>query len=90
MRTVSGHYKLQELVKASKEGQLSRIFDSLNYLGNCGWKVNTKILDIMLEMFNSKGDMKLDIIGPIDTMIQQHYYKYFYTILFIYLFFLNT
>ncbi|XP_047134645.1 DNA-directed RNA polymerase, mitochondrial isoform X1 [Hydra vulgaris] len=75
VRTVSGQYKLHELSKASKEGQLSRIFDSLNYLGNCGWKVNTKILDIMLEMFNNKGDMKLDIIGPIETMMQQYDYK---------------
>lgn len=64
VRTITGQYKLNQLKAASDNGQLSKIFDSLNYLGNTAWKVNGELLDLMIELFNGQGDMELDIIGP--------------------------
>ena len=43
---------------------MDKIFDSLNYLGNTAWKINEPILDMMIMLYNTTGDMKLDIIGP--------------------------
>lgn len=64
VRTITGQYKLNQLTAAAKGGQLNQIYDSLNYLGNCKWRVNGRILDLMIHLFNGKGDMDLDIIGP--------------------------
>lgn len=36
-------------------------FDSLNQLAAVPWKVNTKILDVILEVFNAGGSSKLDV-----------------------------
>lgn len=71
VRTVTGEYKLNELSNASKNGDIDQIFDCLNYLGNCAWKVNERILDIMIDLFNGDGDMKLDIIGPKLPYVEQ-------------------
>ena len=64
MRTVTGQYKLNKLQSASDGDQLNNIFDSLNYLGNTAWKINQPILDMMIKLYNTSGDMKLDIVGP--------------------------
>lgn len=64
VRTITGQYKLNQLRSASEQGNLDKIYDSLNYLGNTAWKINEQILDVMIELFNGDGDMKLDIIGP--------------------------
>ncbi|XP_015791535.1 DNA-directed RNA polymerase, mitochondrial [Tetranychus urticae] len=37
------------------------IFDSLNALSMVAWKINTKILDILIELFRECGDLSLDI-----------------------------
>ena len=57
-------YQLQEMTKRGDEGKLNAIFDSLNYVGTTCWKINTKILDIMISLFNDKGNKSLEIIGP--------------------------
>ena len=64
VRTVMGQYDQSDLHQASLKGDLDTIFDSLNYLGQCSWRVNGRILDLMIELFNGKGDTNLDIIGP--------------------------
>ena len=48
----------------SKQGKLNGVFDSLNYLGTCAWKVNERMLDTVKEIFNGEGDMQLEIVGP--------------------------
>ena len=57
-------YQLQEMAKRDEEGKLNVVFDSLNFLGSTCWKINTKVLDIMISIFNEKGDQNLEIIGP--------------------------
>ena len=64
VRTIMDRYQLQEMTKRDEEGKLNAIFDSLNFLGTTCWKINTKILDIMISLFNDKGDKMLEIIGP--------------------------
>lgn len=38
--------------------------DSLNQLASVAWKVNTKVLDVILEVFNNGGSQKLDVSQP--------------------------
>uniref|UniRef100_A0A6M2DMP6 DNA-directed RNA polymerase n=1 Tax=Xenopsylla cheopis TaxID=163159 RepID=A0A6M2DMP6_XENCH len=38
--------------------------DSLNQLGAVPWKINTQVLDVILEVFNSGGSDKLDVPRP--------------------------
>lgn len=57
-------YQLQELKDRDAEGKLNAVYDSLNFLGTTCWKINTKVLDIMISIFNDKGDRNLDIFGP--------------------------
>ncbi|XP_053155711.1 DNA-directed RNA polymerase, mitochondrial [Hemicordylus capensis] len=64
MRAVEGtvHHQLQ--LERSPRGNLFSIMDALNQLGNCPWKINQPILDIVIAIFNDKGDEKLDIPPP--------------------------
>jgi DNA-directed RNA polymerase len=59
---VRGHsdtYQHQLLLEATQE--MTPILDSLNYLGAYPWRVNTRILDIVIELFNNGGDESLDV-----------------------------
>lgn len=42
--------------------------DSLNQLASIPWKVNNDILDVILEVFNSGGNEKLDVPEPPSTL----------------------
>lgn len=44
--------------------QLYPAFDSLNQLASIPWKVNTPVLDVVIEVFNNGGSVKLDIPQP--------------------------
>lgn len=44
---------------------LHPVLDALNQLGNCAWKINQPVLDIIISIFNNKGDEKLDIPPPL-------------------------
>ncbi|XP_037530208.1 DNA-directed RNA polymerase, mitochondrial [Nematolebias whitei] len=63
MRTIDGatHHKLL----LEKCQNLQAVFDSLNQLGNCAWKINKPILDIIISIFNDRGSDKLDIPPPL-------------------------
>ncbi|KAK7889631.1 hypothetical protein WMY93_025191 [Mugilogobius chulae] len=47
-----------------RRAKLQPVMDSLNQLGNCAWKVNKPLLDIIISIFNDKGSDKLDIPPP--------------------------
>lgn len=64
VRTIMDRYQLQEMKTRDEEGKLNGVFDSLNFLGTTCWKINTKLLGIMIDMFNDKGDKNLEIFGP--------------------------
>lgn len=62
MRTVDRATQHEALLEKRKN--LQPIIDSLNQLGNCPWKVNKPLLDIIISIFNDKGSDKLDIPPP--------------------------
>lgn len=63
MRMIDGatHHKML----LEKCQTLHTVFDSLNQLGNCAWKINKPVLDIIISIFNDRGSDKLDIPPPL-------------------------
>ncbi|XP_057697349.1 DNA-directed RNA polymerase, mitochondrial [Corythoichthys intestinalis] len=62
MRSVDGATQHEELLKRCQN--LHPVLDSLNQLGNCAWRINKPLLDIIISIFNNLGDDKLDIPPP--------------------------
>ncbi|CAG9865430.1 unnamed protein product [Phyllotreta striolata] len=48
--------------------QLYPSLDALNQLSSIPWKVNTKILDVILEVFNNGGSAQLDVPEPASSL----------------------
>ncbi|XP_071343586.1 DNA-directed RNA polymerase, mitochondrial [Trachinotus anak] len=63
MRTVEG--ATQHEVLLEKCQNLHAVLDSLNQLGNCAWRINKPLLDIIISIFNDRGSDKLDIPPPL-------------------------
>ncbi|KAM4738485.1 DNA-directed RNA polymerase, mitochondrial [Anableps anableps] len=63
MRTVDGAMQHEQLLEKCQN--LHPVFDSLNQLGTCAWKINKPILDIIISIFNDRGSDKLDIPPPL-------------------------
>lgn len=59
---IEGHYDVVEKIEPK---QLYPVFDSLNNLAVCPWMINKPILDLIIEVFNNKGNKHLDIPPPI-------------------------
>ncbi|XP_037106422.1 DNA-directed RNA polymerase, mitochondrial [Syngnathus acus] len=62
MRTMDGASQHEELLERCQN--LDPVLDSLNQLGNCAWKINKPLLDIIISIFNDRGSEKLDIPPP--------------------------
>lgn len=54
----------KKILKSTPTQNLYPVFDSLNQLGAVPWKVNTKILEVITEVFNNGGSAKLDVPEP--------------------------
>ncbi|NXU24959.1 RPOM protein, partial [Thalassarche chlororhynchos] len=65
MRFVDGAIQHQLLLEQCPPVNLYPVLDALNQLGNCAWKINQPVLDIIISIFNDKGNEKLDIPPPI-------------------------
>lgn len=65
MRSVEGAIQHQLLLEKRQDEELHAVLDSLNQLGNCAWRVNKPLLDIIISIFNDKGSEKLDVPPPI-------------------------
>ncbi|XP_023141143.2 DNA-directed RNA polymerase, mitochondrial [Amphiprion ocellaris] len=63
MRTVDGATQHEQLLEECEN--LSAVLDSLNQLGNCAWRINKPLLDIIISIFNDRGSDKLDIPPPL-------------------------
>uniref|UniRef100_A0A672HQR7 DNA-directed RNA polymerase n=1 Tax=Salarias fasciatus TaxID=181472 RepID=A0A672HQR7_SALFA len=63
MRTVDGATQHELLLEKCQN--LHAVFDSLNQLGNCAWRINKPLLDIIISIFNDRGSDKLDIPPPL-------------------------
>ncbi|XP_069784269.1 DNA-directed RNA polymerase, mitochondrial isoform X2 [Narcine bancroftii] len=65
MRCMEGALQHQLLLEKCNSCDLHVVLDSLNQLGNCAWKVNKPILDLIISIFNDKGSEKLEIPPPL-------------------------
>ncbi|KAM8986856.1 DNA-directed RNA polymerase, mitochondrial [Ara ararauna] len=65
MRFVDGAIQHQVRLEQCPLVNLHPVLDALNQLGNCAWKINQPVLDIIISIFNDKGNEKLDIPPPI-------------------------
>uniref|UniRef100_UPI00398F7099 DNA-directed RNA polymerase, mitochondrial isoform X2 n=1 Tax=Pristiophorus japonicus TaxID=55135 RepID=UPI00398F7099 len=65
MRCVEGALQHQLLLEKCKSSDLHAVLDTLNQLGNCAWKVNKPILDLIISIFNDKGNENLEIPPPL-------------------------
>uniref|UniRef100_A0A8C9YZI6 DNA-directed RNA polymerase n=1 Tax=Sander lucioperca TaxID=283035 RepID=A0A8C9YZI6_SANLU len=63
MRTVEGATQHEVLLEKCQD--LHAVLDSLNQLGNCAWRINKPLLDIIISIFNDRGSDKLDIPPPL-------------------------
>ncbi|XP_062251942.1 DNA-directed RNA polymerase, mitochondrial [Platichthys flesus] len=63
MRTVDG--AIQHEVLLEKCQNLHAVLDSLNQLGSCAWRINKPLLDIIISIFNDRGNDKLDVPPPL-------------------------
>ncbi|NXR06227.1 RPOM protein, partial [Semnornis frantzii] len=64
MRFVDGVIQHQQLLEQCPLVDLHPVLDALNQLGSCAWKINQPVLDIIISIFNDKGNEKLDIPLP--------------------------
>ncbi|XP_061635358.1 DNA-directed RNA polymerase, mitochondrial isoform X2 [Phyllopteryx taeniolatus] len=63
MRSVDGVTQHEELLERCQN--LHPVLDSLNQLGNCAWRINKPLLDVIISIFNDRGSDKLDIPPPV-------------------------
>ncbi|NWU84746.1 RPOM protein, partial [Onychorhynchus coronatus] len=70
MRSVDGALQHQLLLEQCPPVNLQPVLDALNQLGNCAWKINQPVLDIVISIFNDKGNEKLDIPPPLSEAPQ--------------------
>uniref|UniRef100_A0A670XVM4 DNA-directed RNA polymerase n=1 Tax=Pseudonaja textilis TaxID=8673 RepID=A0A670XVM4_PSETE len=64
MRCPDGVFQHELLLDECPHDHLCLVLDALNFLGNCPWKVNQPVLDVIISIFNDKGDEKLDVPPP--------------------------
>ncbi|NXC31356.1 RPOM protein, partial [Campylorhamphus procurvoides] len=65
MRFVDGTMQHQQLLDQCPPVNLHPVLDALTQLGNCAWKINQPVLDIIISIFNDKGNEQLDIPPPL-------------------------
>ncbi|XP_052021283.1 DNA-directed RNA polymerase, mitochondrial isoform X2 [Apodemus sylvaticus] len=64
MRATEGTTQHQRLLEHCAPAQLHGALDALTQLGNCAWRVNGRLLDLVLHIFRDKGCMRLGVPPP--------------------------
>ncbi|KAM7140978.1 DNA-directed RNA polymerase, mitochondrial [Molossus nigricans] len=64
MRSVEGTTQHQRLLESCPPTELHGALDALTQLGNCAWRVNGRVLDLVLTLFNAKGCPQLGVPAP--------------------------
>ena len=52
------------LIDKNHSSNMYPVYDSLNVLSDCAWKINTTVLDFIIKIFNDNGSKKLEIPEP--------------------------
>ncbi|XP_045719475.1 DNA-directed RNA polymerase, mitochondrial isoform X5 [Mirounga angustirostris] len=64
MRSLEGTVQHQRLLDGCPPAELHGALDALTQLGNCAWRVNGRVLDLVLELFVAKGCPRLGVPAP--------------------------
>ncbi|XP_059107892.1 DNA-directed RNA polymerase, mitochondrial isoform X2 [Peromyscus eremicus] len=64
MRAMEGTTQHQHLLERCAPAQLHGALDALTQLGNCAWRVNGRLLDLVLQIFRDKGCARLGVPPP--------------------------
>ncbi|XP_062311594.1 DNA-directed RNA polymerase, mitochondrial isoform X2 [Osmerus eperlanus] len=64
MRT-GGAAQHEVLLDRTPTQSMHAVLDSLNQLGNCAWRVNQHLLDVIISLFNDRGNEKLAVPPPV-------------------------
>lgn len=64
MRAMEGTTQHQRLLEGCAPAQLHGALDALTQLGNCAWRVNGRVLDLVLQIFRDKGCARLGVPPP--------------------------
>lgn len=64
IRLSSHAYQQCDRIKTSDSTSMYPSLDSLNQLASVAWKVDTKILDVVLEVFQNGGSLELGVLQP--------------------------
>ncbi|KAL6056869.1 hypothetical protein STEG23_003273 [Scotinomys teguina] len=64
MRAMEGTTQHQHLLERCAPTQLHGALDALTQLGNCAWRVNERLLDLVLQIFRDKGCARLGVPPP--------------------------
>ncbi|XP_019512736.1 PREDICTED: DNA-directed RNA polymerase, mitochondrial isoform X4 [Hipposideros armiger] len=64
MRSMEGTTQHQRLLEACPPTELHGALDALTQLGNCAWRVNSRVLDLVLKLFTAKGCPRLGVPAP--------------------------
>ncbi|XP_030878267.1 DNA-directed RNA polymerase, mitochondrial isoform X6 [Leptonychotes weddellii] len=64
MRSLEGTMQHQRLLDGCPPAELHGALDALTQLGNCAWRVNGRVLDLVLELFAAKGCPRLGVPAP--------------------------
>lgn len=65
-----------EMIRKVPQRQLYPPLDTLNQLGSIAWQINTKILDLAIEVFNLGGNEKLNVPLTPDNLLTDRQLKY--------------
>ncbi|KAF3834971.1 hypothetical protein F7725_027529, partial [Dissostichus mawsoni] len=74
MRTAEGATQHEVLLEQCQN--LHAVLDALNQLGNCAWRINKPLLDIIISIFNDRGNNKLDIPPPLSEAPKIPYFSH--------------
>jgi DNA-directed RNA polymerase, mitochondrial len=61
LRVANNSYQQIGIVNSTPVQTLYPVLDALNQQQNIAWRVNTEILDVVLEVFRKGGNNKLDV-----------------------------
>nr|XP_020757076.1 DNA-directed RNA polymerase, mitochondrial [Odocoileus virginianus texanus] len=64
MRSLEGTQQHQLLLEHCPPAELHGALDALTQLGNCAWRVNGRVLDLVLDLFRDKGCPRLGVPAP--------------------------
>lgn len=64
LRVGDMHHEQLDLIDQRHPSKMYPIYDSLNVLSSCPWRINTPVLDMIIKIFQNNGNDELEIPKP--------------------------